>query len=151
MRKRTSSKSSSAISQSSKLKEMFQRWMRWRKWTKFPALLWGRSFSHQCSARLLAMKVWYVIENRACAAIVHSFSKRRKTYECIYTNTFTSKLSRGLEKPSPKLLGQDKPRLEPAVGWISREHRFCTIYTGCSRLMQAAATESRGLLSYKRP
>ena len=85
------------------------------------------------------MKVWYIIENSVCAAIVHSFSKPRKTYECIYTNTFTSKLSRGLDKSSPKLLGQDKPRLELAVGWISREHRFCSIYTGCSRLMQAAA------------
>ena len=143
----TSSKSSSAISQSSESKEMFRRWMRWRKWTKFPALSWSRSFSRQCSARLSAMKVWYIIENRACAAIVHSFSKPRKTYECIYTNTFTSKLSCGLDKLSPKFLGQDKPRLELAVGWISREHRFCTIYTGCSRLMQAAARESRVLLS----
>ena len=35
----------------------------------------------------------------------------------------------------PKPLGQDKPWLELALGWISREHRFCTIYTGCSRLM----------------
>ena len=138
----TSSKSSSAISQSSVLKGV-----RWRKWTKFPALLWSRSFSRQCSARLLAMKVWYIIENSVCAAIVHSFSKPRKTYECIYTNTFTSKLSRGLDKSSPKLLGQDKPRLELAVGWISREHRFCSIYTRCSRLMQAAARESRCLLS----
>ena len=50
------------------------------------------------------------------AAIVHSFSKPRKTYECIYANTFKSKLSRGLDKPNPKLLGQDKPRLELAVG-----------------------------------
>ena len=119
--------------------------MRWRKWTKFPAVLWSSSFSRQCSARVSAMKVWYIIENRACPAIVHSFSKPRKTYECIYTNTFTSKLSRGLDKPSQKLLGQDKPRLGLAVGWISREHRFCTIYTGCSRLMQASARESRGL------
>ena len=71
--------------------------------------------SRQCSARLSAMKVWYIIENRACAAIVHSFSKPRKTYECMYTNTYTSKLSRGGDKPSPKLLGQDKPRLELAV------------------------------------
>ena len=136
----TSSKSSSAISQLSGLKMMFWRWMRWRKWTKFPALSWSRSFSRQCSVRLSATKVWYISENRACASmcsniIVHSFSNPRKTYDCIYMNTFTSKLSRGLDKPSPKLLGQDKPRLELAVGWISREHRFCTIYKGCLRLM----------------
>ena len=48
---------------------------------------------------------------QACAAIFHSFSKPRKTYECIYTNTFTSKLSSGLDKPSPKLLGQDRLEL----------------------------------------
>ena len=33
-------------------------------------------------------------------------------------NTFTSKVSRSLDKPNPKLLGQDKPQLELAVGWI---------------------------------
>ena len=65
----TSSKKSLPISQSSGLKEMFRRWMRWRKWTKFPALSWSRSFSRQCSARLSAMKVWYIIENRACASM----------------------------------------------------------------------------------
>ena len=80
-------------------------------------------------------RFWDIIENRACAAVVHGFSKPRTTFECIYTNTFTSKVSRGLEKPIPKPLGQDKPRLELALGWISREHRFCTIYTGCSHLM----------------
>ena len=59
---------------------------------------------------------------QACAAIVQSFSKSRKTYECTYPNPLTSKLSRGLDKPSPKLLGQDKPRLELAVGWISHSY-----------------------------
>ena len=69
-----------------------------------------------CNARLLAVKVWDIIENRACAAVVHGFSKPRTTFECIYTNTFTSKVSRGLDKPIPKPLGQDKPRLELALG-----------------------------------
>ena len=93
------------------------------------------SFSRHCNARLSAVKVWDKIENRPCAEVVHGFSKPRTAFECIYTNTFTSKVSRGLDKPIPKPLGQDKPRLELALGWISREHRFCTIYTGCSRLM----------------
>ena len=93
------------------------------------------SFSRHCNARLSAVKVWDIIENRACAAVVHGFSKPRTTFECIYTNTFTSKVSRGLDKPIPKPLGQDKPRLELALGWICREHRFSTIYTGCSRLI----------------
>ena len=93
------------------------------------------SFSRHCNARLSAVKVWDIIENRACAAVVHGFSNLRTTFECIYTNAFTSKVSRGLNKSIPKPLGQDKPRLELALGWISREHIFCTIYTGCSRLM----------------
>ena len=65
---------------------------------------------------------------QARAVIVLGFSKPRKTYGCIYTNTFTSKLSRGLDKPSPKLLRQDKPRLELAVhrrktsDWSTRDH-----------------------------
>ena len=33
------------------------------------------SFSHHCSARLWAMKVWGVIENRECSAIVQGLSK----------------------------------------------------------------------------
>ena len=74
------------------------------------------SFSCHCNARLSAVKVWDIIENRACAAVVHGFSKPRTTFECIYTNTFTSKVSRGLDKPIPKPLGQDKPRLELALG-----------------------------------
>ena len=57
------------------------------------------SFSCHCNAHLSAVKVWDIIENRACAAVVHGFSKPRTTFECIYTNTFTSKVSRGLEKP----------------------------------------------------
>ena len=93
------------------------------------------SFSRHCNARLSAVKVWDKIENRPCAEVVHGFSKPRTAFECIYTNAFTSKVSRGLDKPIPKPLGQDKPRLELALGWISREHTFCTIYTGCSRLM----------------
>ena len=36
---------------------------------------------------------------QACGAILHSFSKPRNTYECIYTNIFTFKLSRGLSWP----------------------------------------------------
>ena len=71
-----------------------------------------KSFSRHCNARLSAVKVWDIIENRACAAVVHGFSKLRTTFECIYTNTFTSKVSRGLDKPIPKPLCQDKPRLE---------------------------------------
>ena len=70
--------------------------------------------SRQCSARLSAMKVWYITETehvRACTAIVCSFSKPQKTYKCIYMNTFMSQLSRSLNKPSPKLLGQDKSQL----------------------------------------
>ena len=70
----------------------------------------------------------YNIENRACAAIVHSFRKPRTMFKCIYTNAFMSKVSHGLDKPSAQLLGQDKPRLELAMGWMSREGRFCTIY-----------------------
>ena len=100
------------------------------------------SFSHHCNARLSAVKVWNIIENRACAAVVHGFSKKPwTTFECIYTNTsdtFTSKVNSGLDKPIPKPFRQDKPRLELALGWISREHRFFTIYT---------ATVSRGLFS----
>ena len=131
------------------------------------------SFSRHCNARLSAVKVWDIIENRACAAVVHGFSKprttsfsspepvvswsrgretrvgyklsrvalgtrMRTTFECIYTNTFTSKVNSGLDKPIPKPFGQDKPRLELALGWISREHRFFTIYT---------AIVSRGLFS----
>ena len=71
------------------------------------------SFSRHCNARLSAVKVWNIIENRVCAAVVHGFSKPRTTFECIYTNTFTSKVSRGLDKPIPKPLGQDKP----AAAW----------------------------------
>ena len=96
--------------------------------TKFPALSCSRSFSRHCSACLSALKVWGVIENRAWAAIVRGFSKPQTTFECIYTSTFTYKVSSGLDKPSPKLLGQDKPRLEQAVGWMSRGRRFCNIY-----------------------
>ena len=40
----------------------------------------SRSFSRHCSARLSAVKVWDIIENRACAAIVHGFSKPRTTF-----------------------------------------------------------------------
>ena len=86
---------------------------------------------HKWSTRLSAVKVWDIIENRAREAIVPGFSKPRTTFECIYTNPFKSKVSRGLDKPSPKLLGQDKQRLELAVGLLSRERSFCTIYTGC--------------------
>ena len=93
------------------------------------------SFSCHCNVRLSAVKVWDIIENRACPAVVHGFSKPWTTFECIYTNTFTSKVSHGLDKPIPKPLGQDKLRLELAFGCISREHRFFTIYTGCLRLM----------------
>ena len=93
------------------------------------------SFFRHCNARLSAVKVWDIIENRAWAAVVHGFSKPRTTFECIYANIFTSKVSRGLDKPIPKPLRQDKPRLELTLGWISREHRFCSIYTGCSRLI----------------
>ena len=63
-------------------------------WMKFPALLCSRSVSRHFRLHLLAMKVWNIIENRACAAIVYGFSKPQ-TRECIYTNTFTSKVSRG--------------------------------------------------------
>ena len=93
------------------------------------------SFSCHCNVHLSAVKVWDIIENRACPAVVHGFSKPWTTFECIYTNTaFTSKVSHGLDKPIPKPLGQDKPWLELALGCISHEHRFFTIYTGCLRL-----------------
>ena len=92
------------------------------------------SFSCHCNVRLSAVKVWDLIENRACPAVVHGFSKPWTTFECIYMNTFMSKVSQGLDKPIPKPLSQDKPRLELALGCISREHRFFTIYTGCLRL-----------------
>ena len=36
--------------------------------------------------------------------------------ECICTDTFTSTVSRGLDKSNPKLIGQHEPRLELAVG-----------------------------------
>ena len=49
---------------------------------------------------------------------------RGQRFTAVYTNTFPSKVSRGLDKPNPKLLGQDKTRLEVAVGWISRERDF---------------------------
>ena len=41
-------------------------------------------------------------------------------------------LTNGRNIECKKLLGQDKPRLELTAGWISREHRFCTIcsYSG---------------------
>ena len=55
-----------------------------------------------------AMKVWDVIENRACTAIAHGFRKPRTTFECIYTNTLTFKVSRGLDKlaqPKTSLAG----------------------------------------------
>ena len=68
------------------------------------------------STRVSAVKVWDIIENRPCAAVVHGFRKPRTAFECIYTIAFTSKVSRGLDKPIPKPLGQDKPRLELALG-----------------------------------
>ena len=45
---------------------------------------------------------------RACAAIAHGFRKPRTTFECIYTNTLTFKVSRGLDKlaqPKTSLAG----------------------------------------------
>ena len=41
---------------------------------------------------------------------------RGQRFTAVYTDTFTSKVSRGLDKPNPKLLDQDKTRLEVAVG-----------------------------------
>ena len=70
------------------------------------------SFSRHCNARLSAVKVWDIIENRACAAVVQGFSKPR-TFECIYTNTFTSKVSRGLDKPIPK----PSARISRGLSW----------------------------------
>ena len=64
----------------------------------------------------LTEKVLDKADNKACAAIVHSFSSPWTTFEFIYTNTFTSRLSSGLDKTGQILLGQDKPRLELAVG-----------------------------------
>ena len=66
------------------------------------------------------MKVWDIIENRACAAFADSMPLKHAAdnvfFFAVYTNTFMSKVSRGLDKPNPKLLGQDKTRLEVAVG-----------------------------------
>ena len=84
--------------QLSGLKGMLRRWMRWIL-TKFPALSCSRPLSRHCSTRLSAVKVWNIVENNACAATVHSFSKSPTTFEYIYTNTFTSKVTRGLSKP----------------------------------------------------
>ena len=65
-------------------------------WTKFTALSYSSSFSRHCSARLSAAKAWDIIEKKACAAVVHGFSKPQTTSGCIYTNTFTSTISRRL-------------------------------------------------------
>ena len=58
--------------------------------------------------------------NSVCTAFVQclsiSFSKPRTTFKDIYTNTFMSKVSRGFDKLSTKLHGQDTPWLEQAVG-----------------------------------
>ena len=134
-----------SIQRVSRLKEIFQRWMRadeveFRR--NSGSLVQQVIFPpHKWSTRLSAVKVWDIIENRAREAIVLGFSKPRTTFECIYTNPFTSKVSRGLDKPSPKLLGQDKQRLELAVGLLSRERSFCTICTGC---LVFASNASRG-------
>ena len=74
-------------------------------------------------------------QHSALASAKLQQAKSQTTFECIYKNTFTSKVSLGLDKPSPKLLGQDEPRFELATGWISRERRFFTIYTGGSHLI----------------
>ena len=71
------------------------------------------SFSRHCNARLSAVKVWDIIENRACAAVVQGSSKSRTTLGCIYTNTFTSKVSRGLDKPIPK----PSARISRGLSW----------------------------------
>ena len=99
----------------SPLKEKNRRWMRWNL-DEIPTLWRSRSYFRQCSICLSALKVWDTIENRVCAAIVHGFRKPQITFCCIYTNTFTSMVSRGLDKPSPKLLGQDKPQAWAAAG-----------------------------------
>ena len=57
----------------------------------------------------------------ARAGAVHGLSKPRITLECIYMNTFMSKVSCGQDKHSPKPLGQDKPRLELAADRAVRE------------------------------
>ena len=84
----TSSKGSSAISRSGELKEMFRGWMRWRKWMKFPAPSWSRSFSRQCSARLSAMKVWYIIENRACASMCSNRLQFQQAAENVWVHLY---------------------------------------------------------------
>ena len=63
--------------QSSGLKEMFRRWMRWgldEISGSLVQLLCCRSFSRHCSASLSAVKVWDIIENRACATFFHGLS-----------------------------------------------------------------------------
>ena len=42
---------------------------------------------------------------------------RGQRFSAVYKNTFTSKVSRALDKPNPELLGQDKPRLE-LTPWV---------------------------------
>ena len=102
--------------QSSGLKEMFRRWMRWgldEISGSLVQLLCCRSFSRHCSASLSAVKVWDIIENRACATFFHGLSIKAADNVWVH---FTSKVSRGLDKPSPKLRGQDKPRFELTTG-----------------------------------
>ena len=63
--------------QSSGLKEMFRRWMRWSLDEisgSLVKLLCCRSFSRHCSASLSAVKVWDIIENRACTTFFHGLS-----------------------------------------------------------------------------
>ena len=66
-------------------------------------------FPLHCSVRLSAVKVWKTEHAQ------QSFTASAGLGQCfsaVYTNTFTSKVSRGLDKPNPKLLGQDEPWVE---------------------------------------
>ena len=94
----------------------------------------SRSFSRHLSARLSAVKVWDLKTEHAQQSFTASASRGQRFSVFILTLS-RPKVSRGLDKPNTKLLGQDKPRLDLAVGWISGERRFCTAY----------------FLSYKRP
>ena len=92
------------MDQSVGLKEMFRRWMRWSL-NKIAGSPVQQVISlPKYVTRPWRSRVWF---NWARAAIAHGFSTPRTTFECIYTNTFTSKESCGLDNHSPKPLGQN--------------------------------------------
>ena len=118
--------------QSSSLKEMLRRWMKWSL-DEISGSLVQKVIFPPLQRTSLSREGLGCNWKQSTRSYRWRLQQAADTFECIYTNTFTSKVSSGLDKPSPKLLGQDKPRLEQAVGWISRAgRRFCNIYTAWS-------------------